>query len=209
MNLHIWWALELYQIRTIEPCLETCEPNHEWETGLLGRVGKVGYLKRGNPEMESKGLISVMRNGWSEGFFAASIRLALVRTRVSCYLKERKTTKSVLLVKHKRERLLTGFSSSDVGLVPKSKQKPSSPLLRVLFSGSYCFLSANGHISSSSIRIKRMSQSNEPTNPNLDSRLTTEGCSVLLDINDGDRLVFARLSAAASVSLDFLYYCVW
>ncbi|RRT36360.1 hypothetical protein B296_00051951 [Ensete ventricosum] len=32
-------------------------------------------------------------------------------------------------------------------------------------------------------------------------RETWEGCSVLLDINDGDRLVFARLSPAASVSL--------
>jgi len=28
-------------------------------------------------------------------------------------------------------------------------------------------------------------------------RVTWEGCSVLLDINDGDRLVFARLSPAA------------
>ena len=32
-------------------------------------------------------------------------------------------------------------------------------------------------------------------------RETWEGCSVLLDINDGDRLVFARLSPAAFVSL--------
>lgn len=39
------------------------------------------------------------------------------------------------------------------------------------------------------------------TNNQIDSvqnpRMTWEGCSVLLDINDGDRLVFARLSAAA------------
>jgi hypothetical protein len=36
-------------------------------------------------------------------------------------------------------------------------------------------------------------------------RMTWEGCSVLLDINDGDRLVFARLSPAASVSLFFFF----
>lgn len=47
-----------------------------------------------------------------------------------------------------------------------------------------------------------MSSNTESTNPNLNSRLTSEGCSVLLDINDGDRLVFARLSASASVSLN-------
>ncbi|XP_030497117.2 uncharacterized protein LOC115712857 [Cannabis sativa] len=33
------------------------------------------------------------------------------------------------------------------------------------------------------------------------SRVTWEGCSVLLDINDGDRLVFARLSAGATLKI--------
>ncbi|TKY57638.1 tRNA (adenine(58)-N(1))-methyltransferase non-catalytic subunit trm6 [Spatholobus suberectus] len=33
------------------------------------------------------------------------------------------------------------------------------------------------------------------------SRVTWEGCSVLLDINDGDRLVFARLSPAAKLKI--------
>lgn len=33
------------------------------------------------------------------------------------------------------------------------------------------------------------------------SRITWEGCSVLLDINDGDRLVFARLSPAAKLKI--------
>ncbi|XP_048332390.2 uncharacterized protein LOC107408411 isoform X2 [Ziziphus jujuba] len=33
------------------------------------------------------------------------------------------------------------------------------------------------------------------------SRVTWEGCSVLLDINDGDRLVFARLSAGAKLKI--------
>ncbi|KAI3981625.1 hypothetical protein MKX01_007545 [Papaver californicum] len=32
-------------------------------------------------------------------------------------------------------------------------------------------------------------------------RITWEGCSVLLDINDGDRLVFARLSAGATLKI--------
>lgn len=33
------------------------------------------------------------------------------------------------------------------------------------------------------------------TTPELEkSRVTWEGCSVLLDVNDGDRLVFARLT---------------
>ncbi|XP_024026582.1 tRNA (adenine(58)-N(1))-methyltransferase non-catalytic subunit trm6 isoform X2 [Morus notabilis] len=43
------------------------------------------------------------------------------------------------------------------------------------------------------------------TNNQIDSvqnpRMTWEGCSVLLDINDGDRLVFARLSAAAKLKI--------
>ena len=38
------------------------------------------------------------------------------------------------------------------------------------------------------------------------SRVTWEGCSVLLDINDGDRLVFARLSPAASVLFFLLFF---
>jgi len=38
-------------------------------------------------------------------------------------------------------------------------------------------------------------------------RVTWEGCSVLLDINDGDRLVFARLSPAALVS--FLFHSLF
>ncbi|KAJ1410566.1 hypothetical protein SESBI_21885, partial [Sesbania bispinosa] len=33
------------------------------------------------------------------------------------------------------------------------------------------------------------------------SRITWEGCSVLLDINDGDRLVFARLSPSAKLKI--------
>jgi hypothetical protein len=47
---------------------------------------------------------------------------------------------------------------------------------------------------------------------NNKKRVTWEGCSVLLDINDGDRLVFARLSPAASVSFSsssifFFFIC--
>ncbi|KAJ6684767.1 TRANSLATION INITIATION FACTOR EIF3-RELATED [Salix purpurea] len=40
-------------------------------------------------------------------------------------------------------------------------------------------------------------QSNSIQNP----RVTWEGCSVLLDINDGDRLVFARLTAGSTVKI--------
>uniref|UniRef100_A0A803L7D0 tRNA (adenine(58)-N(1))-methyltransferase non-catalytic subunit TRM6 n=1 Tax=Chenopodium quinoa TaxID=63459 RepID=A0A803L7D0_CHEQI len=36
---------------------------------------------------------------------------------------------------------------------------------------------------------------------NQSSRLTWEGCSVLVDINDGERLVFARLSPAATLKI--------
>lgn len=36
---------------------------------------------------------------------------------------------------------------------------------------------------------------------NQNPRVTWEGCSVLLDINDGDRLVFARLTAASSLKI--------
>ena len=46
-------------------------------------------------------------------------------------------------------------------------------------------------------------------------RVTSEGCSVLLDINDGDRLVFARLSTGAYVfcpNFDLIHckiiYCI-
>ncbi|XXG40270.1 hypothetical protein AAC387_Pa01g1032 [Persea americana] len=41
-----------------------------------------------------------------------------------------------------------------------------------------------------------MSES-KPQNP----RITWEGCSVLLDINDGDRLVFARLSPSSTIKI--------
>lgn len=40
-----------------------------------------------------------------------------------------------------------------------------------------------------------MSENNKPQDP--DPRIACEGCSVLLDVNDGDRLVFARLSGGA------------
>ncbi|KAL3340838.1 hypothetical protein AABB24_029133 [Solanum stoloniferum] len=36
---------------------------------------------------------------------------------------------------------------------------------------------------------------------NHNSRLTYEGCNVLLDINDGDRLVFSRLTAASTLKI--------
>ncbi|KAJ8538274.1 hypothetical protein K7X08_014814 [Anisodus acutangulus] len=41
----------------------------------------------------------------------------------------------------------------------------------------------------------------EDSNQNINSRLTWEGCNVLLDINDGDRLVFARLTAASTLKI--------
>lgn len=40
-----------------------------------------------------------------------------------------------------------------------------------------------------------MSENNKIEDPN--PRFACEGCSVLLDVNDGDRLVFARLSSGA------------
>ncbi|OIW12017.1 hypothetical protein TanjilG_16128 [Lupinus angustifolius] len=45
-----------------------------------------------------------------------------------------------------------------------------------------------------------MSENNE-ISKNINGRTTWEGCSVLLDINDGDRLVFARLSNAAKLKI--------
>lgn len=41
----------------------------------------------------------------------------------------------------------------------------------------------------------------EDLNQNQYSRLTYEGCNVLLDINDGDRLVFSRLTAASTLKI--------
>ncbi|CAK9148278.1 unnamed protein product [Ilex paraguariensis] len=46
-----------------------------------------------------------------------------------------------------------------------------------------------------------MSQKNPEEVSNQNPRITWEGCSVLLDINDGDRLVFARLTAASSLKI--------
>ncbi|GMY28277.1 tRNA (adenine(58)-N(1))-methyltransferase non-catalytic subunit trm6 [Fagus crenata] len=46
-----------------------------------------------------------------------------------------------------------------------------------------------------------MSQNNSQSDSVQNPRVTWEGCSVLLDINDGDRLVFARLSAAATLKI--------
>lgn len=44
-----------------------------------------------------------------------------------------------------------------------------------------------------------LTEANENSNKN--SRITWEGCSVLLDVNDGERMVFERLTAAASLKL--------
>ncbi|KAL1195088.1 hypothetical protein V5N11_032224 [Cardamine amara subsp. amara] len=44
-----------------------------------------------------------------------------------------------------------------------------------------------------------MSETNKPQDP--DPRIACEGCSVLLDVNDGDRLVFARLSGGAVLKI--------
>ncbi|CAA7016940.1 unnamed protein product [Microthlaspi erraticum] len=43
------------------------------------------------------------------------------------------------------------------------------------------------------------SENNKPQDPN--PRFAWEGCSVLLDVNDGDRLVFARLSGGAILKI--------
>ncbi|OMO75411.1 hypothetical protein COLO4_26158 [Corchorus olitorius] len=46
-----------------------------------------------------------------------------------------------------------------------------------------------------------MSESKPQLGPVQNPRVTWEGCSVLLDINDGDRLVFARLSAGSTLKI--------
>ncbi|KAA8537527.1 hypothetical protein F0562_027135 [Nyssa sinensis] len=46
-----------------------------------------------------------------------------------------------------------------------------------------------------------MSQNKLQKDSNHNPRVTWEGCSVLLDINDGDRLVFARLTAASTLKI--------
>ncbi|KAK9270304.1 hypothetical protein L1049_025882 [Liquidambar formosana] len=46
-----------------------------------------------------------------------------------------------------------------------------------------------------------MSQNNLQQDSTQNARVTWEGCSVLLDINDGDRLVFARLSPASTLKI--------
>ncbi|XVE69746.1 hypothetical protein DITRI_Ditri10aG0015900 [Diplodiscus trichospermus] len=46
-----------------------------------------------------------------------------------------------------------------------------------------------------------MSESKPQSDSIQNPRVTWEGCSVLLDINDGDRLVFARLSAGSNLKI--------
>lgn len=46
-----------------------------------------------------------------------------------------------------------------------------------------------------------MSENKPESGPTVNPRVTWEGCSVLLDINDGDRLVFARLSAGSTLKI--------
>ncbi|KAJ8762192.1 hypothetical protein K2173_007347 [Erythroxylum novogranatense] len=46
-----------------------------------------------------------------------------------------------------------------------------------------------------------MSQLNVKSEATQNPRVTWEGCSVLLDINDGDRLVFARLTAGSTLKI--------
>ncbi|CAI9270485.1 unnamed protein product [Lactuca saligna] len=46
-----------------------------------------------------------------------------------------------------------------------------------------------------------MSAVEQEDNSNQNRRITWEGCSVLLDINDGDRLVFSRLTAGSIVKI--------
>lgn len=46
-----------------------------------------------------------------------------------------------------------------------------------------------------------MSAIEQEDNSNQNRRITWEGCSVLLDINDGDRLVFSRLTAGSIVKI--------
>lgn len=46
-----------------------------------------------------------------------------------------------------------------------------------------------------------MSQNKPQLDATQNARATWDGCSVLLDINDGDRLVFARLSAGATLKI--------
>ncbi|KAK4752789.1 hypothetical protein SAY87_021587 [Trapa incisa] len=46
-----------------------------------------------------------------------------------------------------------------------------------------------------------MSENKPRVDPVQDQRVTWEGCSVLLDINDGDRLVFARLNQGSTLKI--------
>lgn len=46
-----------------------------------------------------------------------------------------------------------------------------------------------------------MSQNNVQLDPIRNAQVTWEGCSVLLDINDGDRLVFARLTFGSTLKI--------
>ncbi|KAI4388475.1 hypothetical protein MLD38_000798 [Melastoma candidum] len=43
--------------------------------------------------------------------------------------------------------------------------------------------------------------SHSSSSPPKDNRIAWEGCSVLLDVNDGDRLVFARLTSASTLKI--------
>ncbi|GAA0151390.1 translation initiation factor [Lithospermum erythrorhizon] len=49
--------------------------------------------------------------------------------------------------------------------------------------------------------IEQQSKSNQENNNAQNPRVTWEGCSVLLDINDGDRLAFARLTIGSALKI--------
>ncbi|KAK8642364.1 hypothetical protein V6N13_011710 [Hibiscus sabdariffa] len=66
-----------------------------------------------------------------------------------------------------------------------------------------CFCRKGSENKSKSLLNKgfNMSESKPESGPVPNPRVTWEGCSVLLDINDGDRLVFARLSAGSTLKI--------
>ncbi|KAK9080686.1 hypothetical protein SSX86_000444 [Deinandra increscens subsp. villosa] len=74
----------------------------------------------------------------------------------------------------------------------------SLPLLR----RPLCFAAALFQSRATLVRqIEREMSMDDNVNSNQNRRITWEGCSVLLDINDGDRLIFSRLTAGAIVKI--------
>lgn len=101
-------------------------------------------------------------------------------------------------LKPPRERGVQGFNA-----VRPSSSRPRKPQKACAFSSPDPRIPPPSPGVSASRTVQNMSRDQSGVDPVQNRRVTWEGCSVLLDINDGDRLVFSRLTENSWVSQKF------